>query len=815
MKYLTLAFCVVSGASCANDGGAFEAAAARRSDVAVAVARDAGAESESETETESEIESESETESESESEMESETETEVAEFPPPPAAPPLSQAALTAIRAELEDALADPALAGKSFGGFVLDLETGAIVYAGEADRLLIPASNTKVFTTAAALALLGPDHRMLSRIFIEGTLGANGTLTGNLHLHSEHDFTWSRWFYADARFPLDRMVDTLWRAGLRKVTGHLDVWGAYLYDGHHYGTYDPATQRTRAASAFRAALTARGITVSGADVDHASMALPPGTEAARWESIPLWVGCWPILRKSHNEMADVLLRHLGYVLGGSSEYAAGATAVMDWLASGADPIPTTGLLLFDGSGLDVRNRVSARQLVAVYRRMLASAAGARWKTALSVGGAEGPSSTDASDDVAIVTTHSGPYNGTLAYRMTDADTAGRVFGKSGINAGITTSGVLVHRHDGRRYAFAFEMNDLPDGAYGAARAAQDAMVVAIAGDNLGLGTRPVAPVLACVRGLGADRVAVSWGAVAGVGAGASGYVVWTSADGLAWDPADRKFVHATDVTLPVPAGTTLFVRVTALTPAGESEPSDTYAARPLDASRRALIVDADDRWQHQPTNENVMGAAHEFVGEYARALPAHIPFDTCANEQVLAHELGAWDTVIWAAGEESATDESFGAPEEAAIAAYLGSGGNLFVSGAEVAWDLDPDGNSAATAADTTFAETWLHARYAADDAGVYVVEPTPEGLFANLPSATRTLGFWTPGAMFVAYPDVLVPTAGASASLTYVGPGTVAAVQYAGDYAVVDLGFPFEAIDGAPARAAVMGAVMAFFGW
>jgi hypothetical protein len=50
----------------------------------------------------------------------------------------------------------------------------------------------------------------MTSRVFTSGAIGPGGVLTGTLDLHGEHDFTWSRWFYANEREPLERLADAL-----------------------------------------------------------------------------------------------------------------------------------------------------------------------------------------------------------------------------------------------------------------------------------------------------------------------------------------------------------------------------------------------------------------------------------------------------------------------------------------------------------------------------------------------------------------------------------------------------------------------------
>lgn len=729
-----------------------------------------------------------------------------------------SEATLGRMRAAIDQALVAPGLSGRTFGGIIVDLESGHTVWENAPDRLMIPASNTKVFTTATAMAKLGGDHRALTRVIARDPIDANGTLTGDLALHSEHDFTWSRWFYGDPREPLNRIADALWSRGLRKVVGDVGIWGAYLYEGYHYGSYDPAPQRVRAGDAFIAALRARGITVSGARVDHATMEVPAGEVLARWESIPLWVQAWAINRRSHNEMADILARHVGYLVKGASDYPSGGAAMKEWLAQGG--VDVTGFVIEDGSGLDLDNRVSARQLVGVYRAMLDSPPGPAWMSSLSVAGVVGAASVDG-NEVAIVTTNASPYNGTLAGRMTGGDTAGRVFGKSGTNAGITTTGVLFHKYDGRRYAYAFQMNNLPSGTADLARVTQDALVVQLAKDWDQRGARPAAPTLGCVRGRDDGRIGVGVAAVAGLTPeeGKAGYWIETSADGLTWDVSDRVFSLVPSVVIdgPLEANEVVYVRARIETAAGLSDPSDVYGARPAAAENtpKVLLVDADDRWQRQPTNENSRGAAHAFLAEYAAAMPDGVAFDACPNEAVTdgGVALMPYDAVVWAAGEEATTDESISAAEQGELAAYLGSAGALFVSGAELAWELDPAGDATASASDKAFYQTWLGAAYASDDAGVYAAEGVADGIFADLTFEKR-LGFWTPGAIFVAYPDVLRPLGEAKACLAYTGNAGVACVQMRTSFDLVSFGFPFESIDTAAVRAVVMERVMRFFG-
>jgi D-alanyl-D-alanine carboxypeptidase/D-alanyl-D-alanine-endopeptidase (penicillin-binding protein 4) len=731
---------------------------------------------------------------------------------PPAPVPQLSAAELATLDASMKAALNVAALSGRTFGGLAVDLETGQTLWASDPDRAMIPASNTKIFTTAAALARLGPEHRMVSRLVSTGTIDANGTLNGTLELHSAHDFTWSRWFHKSERTPLDRMVEALYRKGLRKVSGNLGVSGAYLYDGYHLGGYDTATHRQRAGSALLAALNARGISVTGTLQYRVTMDLPAGTELARWESNTLEVAEWPINHISHNEMADILLRHLAYEEDGESDYEVGGDIVRDWLAEVG--IDTAGFDQNDGSGLATSNRISARHMVGLYRYMVSSSLWRAFRSTLTIGGAGGPGATDGASK-AIVTENSAPYNGTFANRMTNGNIAGRVFGKSGTNAGITTSGVLHNRFDGHRYAFAFLMNNISQSQYGSARATQDALVAVLGKDHRGRGTRPATPTLGCVIGRPDGKLEVHIAPLSGFSPadGSAGFRVEVSPDGERWTGDAIRTYFTVKSPLILKESGKVHMRVIAVNTIGESDPSDIYAVRVLPGAPRVLIVDANDRWQSQPVAENTLGTSHAFVNAYAQALPEGIAFDTCPDERVSGTSLLAWDAVLWAAAEDGAADESVSASEAAVLGDYLSQNGSLFISGAEVAWDLDPSGNASATAADKTFLEATLRTSYVSDDAGTFTVEGTAAGLFSDR-TLERRLSFWTPGHIFVAYPDVLRPRDGATSCLDYLGTSDSACTQYQGEYDVVQLGFPFESIDGATERALVMSRVLEFFG-
>jgi len=85
---------------------------------------------------------------------------------------------------ERADALLAPAPASKGeWGLLIIDAETGETLYELNADSYFLPASNMKLFTTALALAKLGPDYRFRTTLETRGTISTEGVLTGDLFL--------------------------------------------------------------------------------------------------------------------------------------------------------------------------------------------------------------------------------------------------------------------------------------------------------------------------------------------------------------------------------------------------------------------------------------------------------------------------------------------------------------------------------------------------------------------------------------------------------------------------------------------------------
>ena len=75
------------------------------------------------------------------------------------------------------------------WGILVLDPKTGNELFSLNPDHLFAPASTTKLYSCAAALAALGADHRFETPVYARGTI-KDGRLTGQLILVAQGDLT-------------------------------------------------------------------------------------------------------------------------------------------------------------------------------------------------------------------------------------------------------------------------------------------------------------------------------------------------------------------------------------------------------------------------------------------------------------------------------------------------------------------------------------------------------------------------------------------------------------------------------------------------
>jgi len=89
---------------------------------------------------------------------------------------------------QIDTLLARSDLARAFWGVEIEDQTSGRVLYSRNADQLFSPASNAKLFTTAAALALIGPDYRFRTTIEASAPPDKDGILHGDLTLVGRGD---------------------------------------------------------------------------------------------------------------------------------------------------------------------------------------------------------------------------------------------------------------------------------------------------------------------------------------------------------------------------------------------------------------------------------------------------------------------------------------------------------------------------------------------------------------------------------------------------------------------------------------------------
>src|SRR5258708_3000892 len=123
------------------------------------------------------------------------------------------------------------------WGLLVVDAESGETLFAQNADKYFVPASNMKLFTTALALAKLGPEYRFHTTLETRGAISSEGVLNGDLALVGRGDPNLSnRKFPYELKEEFDgppekalvELADALVAKGVKEISG--DVIGDDSY---------------------------------------------------------------------------------------------------------------------------------------------------------------------------------------------------------------------------------------------------------------------------------------------------------------------------------------------------------------------------------------------------------------------------------------------------------------------------------------------------------------------------------------------------------------------------------------------------------
>jgi len=399
--------------------------------------------------------------------------------PPPPTTAPAPTTAASAahpgLAALLERLQRHPQTRPRGSVAVAVTAGDGSLLVTRRARRPMLPASTTKLVTAAAALRILGPGHRFVTRLYATRPPDPSGVVDGDLVIVGGGDPVLSTRLYrrrvnmTRPATPLERLARRAARSGITGVTGSvrgdasiladqpmaagwpdsyltsLDTTrvsgltvdaGRRLFrrDGQLRGepAADPAR---RTAHEFERLLDRRGVRIAGT---ARLGTLPPGAvEVARVASPPLAALLEHMLRFSDNHLADGVFRMLGAATGDPT-WRGGARAARAALAD--VDVAWRDLRLADGSGLSRRDRLSAEALVGVLASMADGPLRRPWLRMLPVAG----------------------RSGTVARRWTGTQAVGRVHAKTGTLRDVRALAATIPGRRGHDHHIAVLTNDLP-----------------------------------------------------------------------------------------------------------------------------------------------------------------------------------------------------------------------------------------------------------------------------------------------------------------------------------------------------------------
>lgn len=144
------------------------------------------------------------------------------------------------LKSELDQLFDAPMWSNAHWGVKIVDLNSSEVLYERESTKGFMPASNMKLFTTAAALATLGPDFQYETNIYANGPISPSGTLKGDLIIAGTGDPSTSGRYSKDTSTTtmLDKWAKAVRSAGVKRITGDIIGDDDYFDDAARTGSW-------------------------------------------------------------------------------------------------------------------------------------------------------------------------------------------------------------------------------------------------------------------------------------------------------------------------------------------------------------------------------------------------------------------------------------------------------------------------------------------------------------------------------------------------------------------------------------------------
>jgi len=154
-----------------------------------------------------------------------------------PSQTPSKPATVAELQSRIEALLDQPKFAAARWGVRVITPSgenAGKVIFERDADKTFMPASNMKLYTSAAALDAFGPDFKIKTSVYATKPVGRNGVLKGDLIFYGRGDPNLSPRFDtddpdrydelkpADRITAIEQLADQIKARGIKTVTGNL-----------------------------------------------------------------------------------------------------------------------------------------------------------------------------------------------------------------------------------------------------------------------------------------------------------------------------------------------------------------------------------------------------------------------------------------------------------------------------------------------------------------------------------------------------------------------------------------------------------------
>ena len=122
----------------------------------------------------------------------------------------------------IDQLLTSGKLGNTLWGIDIRDVETGERIYGYNADHLLMPASTSKLLTSATALDALGSDFRYQTTLYYDGEVTGKSTLEGDLFIVGSGDPTFASEAMLPREDPLRKWARRLAKLGITRIEGRI-----------------------------------------------------------------------------------------------------------------------------------------------------------------------------------------------------------------------------------------------------------------------------------------------------------------------------------------------------------------------------------------------------------------------------------------------------------------------------------------------------------------------------------------------------------------------------------------------------------------